>query len=192
MLLAPWRTPLSRALHRNRSRAYSRYLQLATVTPSGFPTNRTVVFRGFLSETNCLTFVTDSRSEKVHHLKANPATELCWYFPDTREQFRLSGQTQMIAAATPEQALGQIRQKTWEDLSENARQQFAWPHPGHPREAEGFERRSHDPHAPLENFTVLIFDPDWVDHLELRGAPQNRYCYQRHPDDGWQVSSVNP
>ncbi|NES70384.1 MAG: pyridoxamine 5'-phosphate oxidase, partial [Okeania sp. SIO2D1] len=56
--LAPWRSPLSRALHRNRSLSYARYLQLATVTAEGQPKNRTIVFRGFLEETNHLKFIT--------------------------------------------------------------------------------------------------------------------------------------
>jgi pyridoxamine 5'-phosphate oxidase len=47
MTLAPWRSPLSRALYRNRNLPYCRYLQLATVRPNGQPANRTVVFRGF-------------------------------------------------------------------------------------------------------------------------------------------------
>lgn len=42
-----WRTLLQAALHRNRSDAGVRYLQLATVDPWGHPRNRTVVFRGF-------------------------------------------------------------------------------------------------------------------------------------------------
>lgn len=50
--LAPWRSPLSRAIHLNRSQAHHRFLQLATVTPGGQPRNRTVVFRGFMEQTN--------------------------------------------------------------------------------------------------------------------------------------------
>jgi hypothetical protein len=57
MILAPWREPLARALHRNRSLAYSRYLQLATVRNNGRPANRTVVFRGFLENTNQLKMI---------------------------------------------------------------------------------------------------------------------------------------
>ncbi|NJL49732.1 MAG: pyridoxamine 5'-phosphate oxidase, partial [Leptolyngbyaceae cyanobacterium SM2_5_2] len=52
--LAPWRSALGRALHRNRSRPYSRYFQLATVQTNGRPANRTVVFRGFLPDSNQL------------------------------------------------------------------------------------------------------------------------------------------
>jgi pyridoxamine 5'-phosphate oxidase len=68
MNLAPWRLPLARALHRNRSIPASRYLQLATVRSDGRPANRTVVFRGFAPDTDWLQFVTDSRSQKVEQL----------------------------------------------------------------------------------------------------------------------------
>ncbi|MFM7425627.1 MAG: pyridoxamine 5'-phosphate oxidase family protein, partial [Elainella sp.] len=89
--LAPWRTPLARALHRNRALAYARYFQLATVQHDGKPANRTVVFRGFLEPGNRLKLIADRRSQKIDQLAHQPWAEVCWYFPKTREQFRLSG-----------------------------------------------------------------------------------------------------
>ena len=192
MSLAPWRPILSRALHRNRSRAYSRYPQLATVRPDGHPANRTIVFRAFVPETNQITFVTDRRSEKVSHLTKNPAAELCWYFTQTREQFRLGGKIRIVTASTPDDSLYQIHQRAWEALSEKARQQFNWPYPGKPRITEGFEEAILDPQFPLDTFAVLILDPDTVDHLELKGEPQNRHHYQRQIDGSWKVTEVNP
>jgi len=38
-----------------------------------------------------VTVVTDLRSEKVAQIRANPAAEFAWYFPDSREQFRIAG-----------------------------------------------------------------------------------------------------
>ncbi|MBE9113947.1 pyridoxamine 5'-phosphate oxidase family protein, partial [Nodosilinea sp. LEGE 07298] len=124
--LAPWRSPLARALHRNRSKPYSRYFQLATVTAEGRPANRTVVFRGFLPDTNSLTVVTDQRSAKVTDIAAHSWAEACWYFTETREQFRLAGPIQVVGAAA-DSALTEARQKAWDSLSDNARQQFYWP-----------------------------------------------------------------
>ncbi|MGK7884635.1 MAG: pyridoxamine 5'-phosphate oxidase, partial [Crocosphaera sp.] len=66
--LSPWRSILARALHRNRSLPNSRYFQLATVNFEGKPTNRTLVFRGFLNQTNQLQIITDSRSEKINQI----------------------------------------------------------------------------------------------------------------------------
>ena len=189
--LAPWRSPLSRALHRNRSRPYSRYFQLATVTAAGHPANRTVVFRNFLPDTNTLTIVTDQRSAKVADVAAHPWAEACWYFTETREQFRLSGPLQVVGAIASAD-LAKQRQTVWNDLSDNARQQFYWPHPAQPRTAEAdFSSREIQP-TPPEDFCLVLLEPNQVDHLELRGDPQTRTRYSC-PDNGpWQVENVNP
>ncbi|WP_008319198.1 Npun_F5749 family FMN-dependent PPOX-type flavoprotein [Leptolyngbya sp. PCC 6406] len=179
MTLAPWRSPLARALHRNRSRPYSRYLQLATLRADGRPANRTVVFRGFLPESDRLIFVTDTRSNKVVSLGDAPAAEACWYFTQTREQFRLGGTLTLVTAATVEETLQVARHHAWQALSDNARQQFTWPHPGQPHIADGFDTPHPDPTAPLDGFALLLLNPDQVDHLELRGSPQNRWIYLR-------------
>ncbi|MDE5087260.1 MAG: pyridoxamine 5'-phosphate oxidase family protein, partial [Trichodesmium sp. St16_bin2-tuft] len=128
--LAPWRSPLARAIHKNQSLTYARYLQLATATPEGQPTNRTIVFRGFLEQTNQLKFITDSRSQKVEEIEKNAWSEVCWYFPKTREQFRLKGKLALVQADNPHPKLAKARQTTWQEISDNARQQFTWPHPG--------------------------------------------------------------
>lgn len=192
MSLAPWRSPLARALHRNRSKAYSRYPQLATVRPDGRPANRTVVFRDFVADSNALQFVTDLRSAKIDQIAHQPEGELCWYFTETREQFRLGGTLRLITHEHEDAAAAQIRRAAWEHLSDNSRQQFAWPHPGQPRTQAGHEPTDLSDAPPLDTFAVLILDPDAVDHLELRGEPQNRYQYWRSPDHTWKMTEVNP
>lgn len=192
MSLAPWRSPLARALHRNRSRADSRYLQLATVRPNGRPANRTVVFRDFLADTNSLLFVTDRRSAKVDQIAQWPEGELCWYFTQTREQFRLGGQIRLITAHDRDLESTQIRENAWEKMSARGRQQLAWPEPGQTRVKMGYDPTDLSESPPLSAFAVLIFEPDRVDHLELRGEPQNRYQYNRQTDSSWQTFEVNP
>ncbi len=91
MTLPPWRSPLARALHRNRSLPYARYLQLATVRANGRPANRTVVFRGFLDGSDQLKFVTDARSEKAEQVSQFSWGEACWYFPKPASNFGLQG-----------------------------------------------------------------------------------------------------
>lgn len=201
MTLAPWRSPLARALHRNRSLVYSRYVQLATVQLDGRPANRTVVFRGFLDDSNQLKFITDSRSEKVPQIQAHPCGEVCWYFPKTREQFRLLGQLTLVTDEVTEENLAKARQRQWVELSDAARLQFAWPPSRQERLTQSaapeeipddpFSPPSPDPIAPLPNFCLLLLDPTQVDHLELRGDPQNRYVYY-HSEGEWQVREVNP
>lgn len=193
-MLAPWRTPLARALHRNRALAYARYFQLASLRPNGRPANRTVVFRGFWEPTNQLKIIADRRSEKIDQLQRQPWAEACWYFPKTREQFRLSGSLKRVLADESDAALLKARQMQWHDLSDGARLQFAWPDPKQPRAATGFEPPPADPLTPPDNFCLLLFDPTEVDHLELRGEPQNRCLYRLPPEPNstWRVAAVNP
>ncbi|MEN9215377.1 MAG: pyridoxamine 5'-phosphate oxidase family protein [Gloeomargarita sp. DG02_4_bins_56] len=191
MTLAPWRTPLARALHRNRALVYSRYAQLATVDPQGRPHNRTIVFRGFAGETNTLEFITDQRSEKVAHLHHQPWGELCWYFPQTREQFRLAGLLQIIDELHPDPQAQKARLHRWQSLSDSGRQPFTWPHPGQPRTGD-LPAAPPDPLTPPVHFCLLWLAPQQVDHLELRGNPQNRYCYRQDDRGIWTVQAVNP
>ncbi len=194
MSLAPWRSLLSRALHKNRSLPYARYFQLATVRPDSRPANRTVVFRGFLEDTDQLKIITDSRSQKADHIDHQSWGEACWYFPNTREQFRFAGQLTLVGADYPDQTLKDARQTTWQDLSDAARLQFAWPHPGEARtEDDGaFSPSSPDPKQPLSNFCLILLEPVQVDHLELRGDPQNRSLYYQNSDRDWIKQAVNP
>lgn len=189
--LAPWRTLLARALHRNRSLVYARYLQLATVRVDGRPANRTVVFRGFLTDSNQLKFVTDSRSEKPAQIARSSWAEACWYFPNTREQFRLLGQLTLVDHASTDAALQQARAIAWQELSDAARSQFAWADPGKPRaDRAAFEVAPPDATTPLPNFCLLLLDPEQVDHLELKGDPQNRCRYRLEGE--WVSEAVNP
>lgn len=187
MTLAPWRPVLSRALHRNRARAYCRYLQLATIDTEGKPSNRTVVFRGFTDEK--LQMVIDGRSEKVQHIQICPWAEICWYFTVTREQFRIAGRLTLVGPADDPES---IRTKAWQALSDKAHQQFYWPHPGHLRTDEkAFAPPGLETAQPPDSFFVLFLTAHRVDYLNLRGNPQNRYVYN-YIEDGWRVDEVNP
>lgn len=189
-----WRSPLARALHHNRALVYARYLQLATVRTDGRPANRTLVFRGFLPATDRLKLITDHRSEKVEQIADQAWGEICWYFPKTREQFRLLGTLTLIQADHPDSDLAEARQTQWQELSDAARLQFAWPNPGQPRtDAGNFNPPAPDPLQPLPNFCLLLLDPIQVDHLALKGDPQDRQRYQYNPDtQSWFVEAVNP
>lgn len=195
MSLAPWRSPLTRALDHNQSLADSRYLQLATVRADGRPANRTLVFRGFLEETNQLKFVIDTRSQKVEQINQCPWAEACWYFTETREQFRISGSLGLVQADHPNPMLRQARQATWRELSDKTRLQFAWPQPNKNRvDTSAFMSPAPNPDIALPNFCLLLLEPVQVDHLELRGEPQNRWIYLLDSDSSqsWSSQAVNP
>ncbi len=192
MYIAPWRSPLDRALERN-PQPTARYLQLATIRADGRPANRTVVFRGFLEDTDQLKFAIDARSQKVDQIVHQPWAEACWYFPETREQFRITGYLTLVQADHPDSALQQARQATWQEQSDAARLQYAWPHPSKPRaEAAAFESPNPNSFEPLPDFCLLLLEPVQVDHLELRGKPQNRWIYCRNSEQAWSTQELNP
>ncbi len=192
--LAPWRPILARALHRNRSKPHSRYLQLATVNVKGQPSNRTVVFRGFLEKTNQLQIVTDTRSSKIKDIQHQPWCEICWYFSQTREQFRLSGNITLVNQETEDKRLQEARHTLWGKLSTEAKQQFNWPSPGQPIEPieENFCKQLSFIESPVSNFCLLLLEPEQVDHLELRGKPHHRQIYYWNEQKNWITQSVNP
>ena len=191
--LALWRSHLSHAIHRNRAKPYSKYVQLATINPEGLPTNRTVVFRGFLEPTNQLQFIIDTRSEKFIHIQQKPYGEICWYFTKTREQFRIAGNLILVTSEHEDSELLKARRIMWQNISDSARLQFAWANPGEVRQStpEAFNPEPPSETQPLDNFCLLLLEPQKVDHLELRGDPQNRYLYTLS-DRTWEVKEINP
>jgi pyridoxamine 5'-phosphate oxidase len=190
-MTAPWRSPLARALHRNRSKPHARYLQLATVTPDGKPANRTVVFRGFLNGSDSLQFITDFRSQKITQLQQQADAEACWYFTKTREQFRLAGTVQIVTADESDSSLSSARQTMWQNISDAARSQFSWPAPGKPIDEETLSNSPPNPNEPLENFCLLLLTSSRVDHLQLQGEPQNRCLYILR-NSSWSVRAIAP
>ena len=193
-MLPPWRSPLSSAIHRNRSKPYSRYFQLATVNTEGYPANRTVVFRGFLEdEQSSLKIITDGRSAKIEEIEHQPTAEICWYFTKTREQFRINGDLRLVTAQEVNLKFKKARKITWHNLSDAARSQFAWADPGQPvADKSAFEVDPPDPKVPLENFCLLLLIPQKVDHLQLKGDPQQRCIYELNENFAWSSQLVNP
>jgi PPOX class probable FMN-dependent enzyme len=152
-----------------------------------------VVFRGFAPECDRLQIVTDDRSAKIEQIEANPQAEACWYFPKSRDQFRLRGHLIAVRPDTPDADLQNLRSQVWQNLSDNVRTGFAWPHPGGDRApAEAFEVNAPNAETPLDSFTLLLLEPVAVDFLKLRGEPQNRWIYQRGDDGTWTEREVNP
>ena len=190
-----WRSHLARSLHQHRNQPEARFLQLATVGLDQRPRNRTVVFRGFLENCDrykdCLKIVTDSRSQKIEQIHANPWAEINWYFTKTRSQFRILGKLILVNHQSTDLELQQARLAAWQALSESARIQFVWAHPREPR-IDFPEITTPDPSQPLDSFCLLLLEPTECDRLELRGAPQNRYLYLRDEQGNWIEREVNP
>ncbi len=181
---APWRSLLARALHHHRE-PHARYVQLATVSAGGMPHNRTIVFRGFLGDSDVIRFITDKRSAKIEDIKINPHAEVCWYFPKTREQFRLAGRLSLIDYPD------QDRLVMWQELSARGKAQFLWPKPGEVRQ-EGEFLKEYEAPDPPDTFCLLLFYPIQLDYLNLRGNPQTRRIYQYQDQINWTTTEVNP
>jgi PPOX class probable FMN-dependent enzyme len=179
--MPPWRPVLDAALRAHEGRAASSNVQLATAGPDGRPANRTVVFRGFIDPGAGLLFTTDTRSAKAEHLRTNPWVELCWYFPETREQFRLLGR-----AGLEHDDLANL----WRSLPGPTRQSFTWPQPGAPHDPDDAFALP-IPAAPPPNFGVLVVTPERVEHLDLRPHPHSRTVYSLSGAD-WSAERVNP
>ncbi len=87
--------------------------------------------------------MTDTRSRKIEEIRSNPAGEVCFYFPVTREQWRVSGDLTVVASPSststssstpnltriPSEELQEERKRAWDALSDAARAQFVWPEP---------------------------------------------------------------
>ena len=174
------------ALERGRRRPESRYAQLATVRSDGRPANRTVVVRGFLGESNHLSIVTDSRSKKYGEIAANPNVELCWYFAESREQFRLAG------LALGDAVDSGARRSAWNGLSEGGRRSFFWPECGAPRAADPEFRAPAELSTPPANFVSLALKISAVDYLDLRPDPHARVSFALNSDGLWDAAALNP
>jgi pyridoxamine 5'-phosphate oxidase len=191
--LAPWRQVLARSLHRNRALAYARYFQLATVRANGRPANRTVVFRGFLPESNAILMITDLRSQKIAQIEQQGWAEICWYFPKTREQFRFAGTIHVVDALHPKQNWQKAYHETWQALSAAARAQFYGVAPGLPRDLEPIEAVPQDASETIpESFRLLIFEPEDLDYLDLKTHPHDRCRYWLESASTWKAEWLTP
>ena len=211
-----WRQRLARSLHINRSQVQSRYYQVASVSADGAPKNRTMVFRGFLSDCLSLMSVTDVRSEKMADWKGEGTNkfEICWYFSGSREQYRIAGEVVLVSKDSlrksndveqgqdPELHTVAFMKQQWANLSGSARASFFGPTPKAPFDDQPIEINSESQTSNSENkneadkaldisdnFCVVIFKPLAVDYLNLKSKPQLR-CVSEAVDN-WKELEVN-
>ncbi|XP_076954490.1 pyridoxine/pyridoxamine 5'-phosphate oxidase 2-like isoform X1 [Bidens hawaiensis] len=193
---APWKQLLLNAFQSNSHLRHSSYFQLATVGPNGMPANRTVVFRGFQDATNKIQINTDSRTHKIQDLNHCPFAEICWYFTDSWEQFRINGPVDVIDGSNPDSMKLQQREKAWFASSPKSRLQYLGPNPGLPSLGDQPDQgpSSLDPAAgPVPAFCLLVLDPHQVDYLNLKS--NERISFSRkivNEDVSWNSEKVNP
>jgi hypothetical protein len=132
------------------------------------------------------------RNEKVAELAANPACELCWYFTETREQFRISGRAHVLSAADArlEAKLDDAMMRTWTQRSEASRQSVTWPQPKR-RLDEAAHYALETPAQPPEHFALLLIDVVSVDYLNIACQPHQRVVFSKLGGQ-WMPRAVNP
>lgn len=171
---------------------------------------RTVVFRGWMQNPirddddvsdpgNCidtdvhLKFITDLRSQKMLQGKV---AEACWYFTESREQFRLHGEVVMVTHENTDSALIRQRSGLWKSISDSARAAYKWPAPGSDRSEDADDDQDYRCTADIgtvsDNFVMMLLRPTSIDHLRLKGFPQKRTKWSIKEDHSWESWNVNP
>ncbi|KAL9687531.1 hypothetical protein QQ045_031935 [Rhodiola kirilowii] len=193
---APWKQLLLRALESNSNLNHSSYFQLATVAPNGRPSNRTVVFRGFEGDSDRIEINTDTRTRKIEELKHCPFAEICWYFTDSWEQFRINGRVDVVDETYPDTSRLQERERSWFASSARSKLQYVGPHPGLPSIGEETPQEANlDPTSgPVSAFCLLVLDPYQVDYLNLKNNQRTSFLSTRSADGqrSWVAENVNP
>uniref|UniRef100_A0A2P2PII5 pyridoxal 5'-phosphate synthase n=1 Tax=Rhizophora mucronata TaxID=61149 RepID=A0A2P2PII5_RHIMU len=163
-MTAPWKHLISSALESNARLKHASYFQLATIGSNGRPSNRTVVFREFEEPSDKIQINTDSRTRKVEELNHCPFAEICWYFPESWEQFRISGKVDVINGSNSDPGKLKLREKSWFASSTKSRLQYLGPKPGLPSlsEQSSHESSLDSSSGPVAAFCLLVLDPDQV------------------------------
>ncbi len=120
-------------------------------------------------------FCTDSRSEKVLELRSNARAEVSWYFPMTREQFRLRCRAHLITKEDQQEREKGARAAAWASLSDKDRLEFCSLAPGavwvDPKAAaqdidlDLYDSQNLDKTVAVEHFLVVSLEVDHVDYL---------------------------
>jgi PPOX class probable FMN-dependent enzyme len=175
-----WLARIDISIARSRKIRGGNYVQIATVDPEGFPHVRTVVFRGFLKPGSgskvAMKMITDARSNKVEHLHHSNKCEMVWWFSQSSEQYRVSGELAAVGssdAADSETGAGAARDQMWKALSDPAREQFYWHPPGQdyagtPLVPTGGRDADGKILPPPSNFLLLLLIPKAVKYLRLK------------------------
>ncbi|CAN7021292.1 unnamed protein product [Brassica oleracea var. botrytis] len=193
---APWKQLLFGAIEANSHLKHSSYAQLATIGVNGRPSNRTVVFRGFEENGERIQINTDLLSRKIQELKQCPFSEMCWYFSDTWEQFRINGRVEVIDASNTDQTKLQLREKAWFANSLKSRMTYTCPAPGMPYNGEQPDQEVKlDPSSgPVADYCLMLLEPEKVDYLNLKSNQRLLFSsmISGTGDKCWTSEKVNP
>ncbi|CAI5997276.1 unnamed protein product [Closterium sp. NIES-64] len=202
-----WRRMLQSSIDAHAHIPSASFVQLATVRANGTPANRSLVFRGFMEGSDNLIFYTDGRSSKVSILPDPPIApllalltlqsvlhvkeieqwsliELCWYFSESWEQYRIAGSMTTVHANSPDPSLLKLRHAAWQPLTAQQRWQYCRGHPGTPWEEESAAGRPDGHESSLAALALLT-------QRDAEGASAENKA-ERDKVDPDKVASVEP
>ena len=140
----------------------NKFISLAAVSLNPLrPSVRTVVFRGFYKESQLIIY-TDAHSTKVKELEKNGNVEICWYFRDTREQYRIKG----IAKFLDDQ---DYKQQCWSTMSPSAKELYlqVLETGGNQQSQKTLMLDASTEEMARNRFVILAIDPNQVEYLDL-------------------------
>ncbi|WOL07524.1 pyridoxine/pyridoxamine 5'-phosphate oxidase 2 isoform X3 [Canna indica] len=147
-------------------------------------------------DTDKIQINTDRRSNKIEEIQNCHFGEICWYFTDSWEQFRINGTIDIIDGQNSDAFMIQQREKAWFASSLKSRLQYLAPAPPLPVISNGpGEENKLDPFkGPVDAFCLLVFDPEQVDYLNLKS--NERLVFKSEPSGHggklWMSEKVNP
>lgn len=197
--IVPWTQQLKNSIQASQQNPTNSHAQLSTVRgPSssnlqGRPACRTVNIRAFRQ--NKLFFLSDLRSDKANDIKHGKShfAEICWYFPETKKQFRISGILAFYCDDTTSADM-------WASITHSERKWWTWPSPGQPR-AAACDFETNVPNTAPPYFCVCALCADFVDVLYLELVPFMREKHvlkqaggstNQYSDEIWSATMVNP
>lgn len=168
-----------------------RLMAVATVTPDGKPSNRTLVLRGADPYSGLIWFHTDRRSPKVHHLKERSYLSALAYDQQEHMQIRVDGQ----ATLHQNDALAE---RHWEQASLAVRHAYGLPHtagePLHqPDPKLQVMRQQHklgSADQGRHNFVVIQVQVESIDWLQVGTTGQIRAILRAA--NGWKAEPLVP
>ena len=200
--LEVWSSRIDRSIAKSRKIRGGNYVQIATVDMEGKPACRTVVFRGFLDlpigddkKAIAMKMITDARSDKVTQIMNNSACEIVWWFSQSSEQYRFSGNLKLVGPNNADASLLSARKQQWGNLSDPAREQFYWPSPGDfsgPAEVPSGGRDSEGRVLDVpDSFLLMLLIPEQVKYLRLTDNYAQKDVITSL-GAAWQAKRINP
>jgi len=190
-----WIRSLQKSIMNNTQLEFWHYLEIAYVNvDEKAPECEMIKFRKLLLDeiTNKSFLITtvDKRTKLYKNLTQNPKIQLCWFFPLSREKFRLkcdctlisnddyfktNAKQDEISASTSAPLLIKEYKRIWdEDLNKEEKKEYTEVQPD--SETIDKHQKKHDDlndfntpevQAISSNFSVIIFDPYEIEHTKF-------------------------